>query len=102
MKYEANPVLVDAHEIVSVGPAFACDTVQRDGTWDKEGSRHLALRNGENVIADAGMLARMAPVPGDYWVRQADGYVYLNPRDTFLRKYHPVVDANEPAASAKG
>lgn len=79
MKYEAKPVIVDAEEIVGVGP------VLRDG-----GSRHLCLRNGQNVVADNGMLARMDPKPGDYWVTQADGYVYLNPKDVFERKYQPV------------
>lgn len=75
MKYQANPVVVDAEEIVSVGK------VQADG------GVHLALRNGENVSADAGMVARMMPAPGDYWVKQSDGYVYLNPKAVFERKY---------------
>jgi hypothetical protein len=78
MKYQANPVIVDAEEIVSVGEP------------QKDGSLHLALRNGDNFTADAGMVARMKPVSGDYWVKQADGYVYLNPKDVFERKYSPV------------
>ncbi len=86
-RYQANPVIVDAHKIVSVSTVFKNDTVQRDGTWDKEGSRHLALDNGENVTATADMLARMTPEPGDYWVKQEDGYIYLNPCDVFQRKY---------------
>lgn len=76
MKYQANPVEVDAQEIVSVGTPLA------------DGSVHLALRNGENVTADAGMVARMTPKEGDYWVVQEDGYTYLNPKDVFERKYH--------------
>lgn len=33
------------------------------------------------------MMARYTPVVGDYWVVQEDGYIYLNPRDVFERKY---------------
>ena len=58
-----------------------------------DGSVHLALRNGNNFTADAGMVARMNPVPGDYWMKQADGYVCLNPKDVFERKYHPAATA---------
>lgn len=75
MKYKANPVIVDAVEIVDVGPITA------------EGSRHLALRDGVNMVAVQGMLSRMTPVPGDYVVTQEDGYVYLNPKAVFERKY---------------
>ena len=75
MQYQANPVLVEAHKIVGVGPL---------GT---DGSQHVCLENGENVTATAEMRARMSPYPGDYWVIQADGYVYLNPKDVFERKY---------------
>lgn len=41
-------------------------------------------------MATAGMLARMNPNVGDYWVIQEDGYVYLNPREVFRRKYSPI------------
>lgn len=75
MKYTANPVMVDAFKIVSVGEVL------------EDGSVHVALDDGNNAIADKGMTARMAPKPGDYWVVQADGYVYLNPKDVFERKY---------------
>src|SRR5882672_8099622 len=61
MKYIANPVEVEAFKIVTVGPL----TMQ--------GSRRLELQNGELVSADSGMLARMSPVVGDYWVIQEDG-----------------------------
>jgi hypothetical protein len=87
MKYQANPVVVEAHRIVSVGPVRGNDVILPDGTWEKEGSQHLALDNGENVIASAAMRARMEPEPGDYWVKQEDGYIYLNPKDVFERKY---------------
>jgi hypothetical protein len=79
MKYIANPVEVEAQEIVSVGPIL------------EDGSMHCALRDGTNFTADKGMLARFTPSAGDYVVTQADGYVYLNPKDVFERKYRPAV-----------
>ncbi len=81
MKYSANPVIVEAHRIVSVGHMRPIDMA---------GGRRLTLENGEAVIASAEMLARMNPAVGDYWVIQSDGYVYLNPKDVFERKYSPI------------
>lgn len=78
MKYIANPVEVDAQVIIGVGTASS-----------EDGSLHLALGNGENFTAEKGMTARYFPAPGDYVVTQADGYVYLNPKDVFERKYRP-------------
>jgi hypothetical protein len=82
MKWEANPVIVDAFVIKEVGP------VQSDG------SVYLAVEDNTGMyrqeIATAAMLARMMPVIGDYWVVQEDGYVYLNPKQVFERKYHPL------------
>lgn len=78
MRYEAIPVIVEAHKIVSTG-----DRADHCGM-------NVALENGENAHATAAMMARMSPVPGDYWVIQADGYAYLNPKDVFLRKYRPI------------
>lgn len=49
----------------------------------------LHLEDGKLVSPNAGMLARMTPQIGDYWVIQDDGYIYLNPKDVFERKYHP-------------
>lgn len=82
MKYRANPVIVDAFKIVSimggqnepnVGPTYS-----------------LELDSGSIVTATAEMCARMSPTVGDYWVIQSDGYIYLNPKDVFERKYSPV------------
>lgn len=36
---------------------------------------------------DAAMLSRYTPVEGDYLVVQEDGYVYINPKAVFERKY---------------
>lgn len=88
MKYHANPVEVEAHVIVGVGQPFQDHQPDTD-----TGGRHLALQNGENVTATPEMLSRMSPVPGDYWVIQPDGYVYLNPKDVFERKYSAIPGA---------
>lgn len=81
MRYRANPVLVDASVIVSVG------------TVTGNGNLMVATEDGQSRQADAPMLARYSPVVGDYWVTQEDGYEYLNPKAVFERKYSPV---NEP------
>lgn len=80
MKYIANPVEVEAFKIVAVE------------AWDEDliheyESRELTLENGEKVKATDQMMARMEPKVGDYWVIQADGYIYLNPKEVFERKY---------------
>ena len=79
MKYVANPIEVEAHRIIGVAKKANADC-----------SVNVALENGENQLATSGMLARYTPVPGDYWVIQSDGYVYLNPKEVFERKYHTV------------
>ena len=33
------------------------------------------------------MIARYVPKTGDYLVTQEDGYIYVNPREVFERKY---------------
>ncbi len=81
MKYQANPVEVDAHIIIGVGPVTP------------QGEMHCALQNGENAIATKGMISRFIPSEGDYWVIQSDGYVYLNPKDVFERKYSSIPGA---------
>lgn len=81
MKYVANPVEADAFVIMEVFPE------QDQG----DHSRVLRLDNGELVSADKHMMSRMTPAVGDYWVIQSDGYVYLNPKDVFERKYSPIV-----------
>ena len=77
MKYVANPIAVDAFKIVSVGRT------------DEALRVHVATDDGKTRIADPGMLARYRPKAGDYWVIQADGYEYLNPKDVFEHKYTP-------------
>jgi hypothetical protein len=76
MKYIANPVEVDTFRITAVAVS--------------DRGHVLTLDDGKEVIADEGMTARMTPKVGDYWVVQSDGYVYLNPREVFERKYTPV------------
>lgn len=89
MKFIGLPVEVDAFEILAV--------------WKPEktqvGGEMLVYAKPEKVGPEQftpktfwltrEMLARYVPVIGDYVVVQADGYVYVNPRDVFLRKYRP-------------
>src|ERR1035438_3779071 len=72
MIYVARPVSVNAFKIRHVG-----------GVQPDDLRRILTLENGVYVTATAAMLARMTPVPGDYWVIQGDGYEYVNPREVF-------------------
>lgn len=77
MKYIANPVEVNAFKIVKVGPI-----ADQGGNF-----RILELEDGKLVQADPAMMSRYTPTEGDYWVVQADGYIYLNPKEVFERKY---------------
>ncbi len=79
MKYIANPVIVDAFKIVKVGPVADLSA----------GEQTLKLEDGNLVQTDKRMTARMSPQVGDYWVIQSDGYIYLNPKEVFERKYRP-------------
>lgn len=83
MKYVAKPVAVDARRITQVMPALPSGhiglKVEDAASLDLEGF----------VLATPEMLARMTPAVGDYVVTQEDGYVYLNPKDVFERKYAP-------------
>lgn len=78
-RYIANPVEVEAYVIASVG------------LREDQDGLDVALSNGVNVHATAAMVARFMPQAGDYWVVQPDGYIYLNPKDVFERKYSPVM-----------
>lgn len=84
MKYRANPVIVDAFKITKVEPMPPADPPL---------ARNLMLENGQIVVARTEMVARMEPKVGDYWVIQSDGYIYLNPKDVFERKYSPIDDS---------
>ena len=89
MRYVANPVVVEAFRIVDRFKAD-CMSGLPLGTVAT-----LKLENGETVEPTKEMMARMEPQIGDYWVISADGYIYLNPKDVFERKYRP-----ESAAAA--
>lgn len=81
----ANPVPVTAVRILGV-----TDVTKRDEGCDQfSPDLLLRLENGANFEANSGMTARHVPVAGDYVVTQEDGYVYLNPKDVFERKYSP-------------
>jgi hypothetical protein len=70
MKYIANPVEVDAFKILEVCGLFV--RLEEKEYW-------------ENITLS--MVARMTPKVGDYYVVQSDGYVYLNTKEVFERKY---------------
>jgi hypothetical protein len=73
-KYIANPVEVEA---------LVIDKVEANG----DGGARVWFDNGAWNNATPEMCSRMIPKSGDYWVIQSDGYVYLNPKDVFERKY---------------
>ncbi|SEH89642.1 hypothetical protein [Paraburkholderia hospita] len=78
MKFVANPVSVEAHQIQAVHSMLS------------DGSLPITLENGEHVPPlPPEMIARYIPVPGDYLVTQEHGYQYVNPREAFERKYAP-------------
>lgn len=82
MKYIALPVEVDAFVIQDV--------------MNATGTVEALLEDGRVVPLDRGMLARFNPIAGDYYVVQSDGYVYVNPRDVFERKYAPAPSTDAP------
>lgn len=86
MKYQANPVVVDAFRIISVEPMPNADPPL---------SRQVHTEDGNLRFATTGMVARYVPKVGDYWVIQSDGYEYLNPKDVFEHKYRQVSTLTE-------
>lgn len=81
MKYIANPVEVDAWPIEQIEQVPAGPLPGHDGR------ANLRLSDGFWVTATPEMLSRITPKVGDYYVVQSDGYVYLNPKEVFSRKY---------------
>lgn len=76
--YKGKPIIVHASEIKAVGEP------------ESDGSRVITLTGGGEKIAASGMMSRMIPTIGDYWVMvpQDDGfYEYLNPKAVFEAKY---------------
>lgn len=80
MKYQANPVIVDAFKIIGIEPMENGDTIIR------------MEEQKDEFIATKAMTARIDVKVGDYMVVQSDGYIYLNPADVFKRKYSPLVE----------
>lgn len=76
----ANPVRVSARRIAAV------DHIENE--------IHVCFEDDSSMILDAQMIARYIPVMGDYIVTQEDGYLYVNPRDVFERKYR-AIEPNE-------
>lgn len=86
LSYVANPVVVLARRIVRVV-----------GTTTDNRNNVFELEDGGEFHADEGMISRFPDAgPGDYVVEQEDGYVYLNPKGVFERKYQPLYSAPAP------
>lgn len=83
--FRANPIFVEAFKITEVAPG------------DEHGGFPVLLENGEEEDVSPQMAARHIPVVGDYWVIQGDGYVYINPKEVFERKYSPAPDDEQSA-----
>ncbi len=75
MKYISNPVTVEARRIIGCGLLVP------------EVGMELRLEDGSAFQATPGMIARYLPLVDDYVVTQEDGYVYVNPKAVFKRKY---------------
>lgn len=78
MKAIGNPVEVDFYTIL------AAKQSDHDGSWE------LTCSEGKTFVATKEMVSREAPEIGGYYVIQADGYAYLNPKHVFERKYRAV------------
>jgi hypothetical protein len=98
MRYRANPEIVDAYLILTVGDAVYHPPGRTDPVVAHWFDLPLVLDGHENVKIDEAMVARYMPVPGDYYVVQEDGYAYVNPKAVFERKYSPVEDEGEVSA----
>lgn len=74
----ANPVRVRAWQI---------DRLEKGefGTAALDAENHGTCLTPEQTV-------RYEPVPGDYVVTQEDGYVYVNPKDVFERKYSLITE----------
>ena len=84
MKYIANPVEVTAAQIAGVEPQTG-----------NVPSGHVTciMYDATRVVLTPEQTVRYSPTIGDYIVTQSDGYVYVNPKAIFERKYTRVSDA---------
>src|SRR6185437_5845262 len=80
--HKANPVRVNARAVVELTADTHC------------GGFMAKLCDGSRFHITAAMSVRHTPIVGDYIVTQEDGYVYVNPKDVFERKYSPIAKAN--------
>jgi hypothetical protein len=89
MKYIANPVEVTAYQIREVIGSHSPNASQGLTSYDLVIGPADNSSPDQNVTATPEMCSRMVPKVGDYWVIQEDGYIYLNPKEVFERKYRP-------------
>lgn len=76
--HTANPVRVNASAIARIGAHNGASQIT------------VGTKDGIDHIITPDMLSRYSPVLGDYVVIQEDGYVYVNPKAVFERKYSPL------------
>lgn len=97
MLYQAKPVKVAAWKILVVHPArFSLEEgkyfpIKKAGEpcgIITEDTSHSSGTCWVDVTSE--MTARYFPEPGDYLVKQEDGYLYINPKAVFERKYEPL------------
>jgi hypothetical protein len=79
MKYIANPVEVDAFVITGIG-----------NNLGENFGQEVKVDDGSTRLITPEQMARMTPVVGDYFVIQSDGYIYINPKTVFERKYSQI------------
>ena len=81
--FVAKPVVVSAEVIDSIVDL----KLSHKAGYASDDYVIIMLINGEKVVLNQGQIARYVPIAGDYFIRQADGYEYVNPKDVFERKY---------------
>jgi hypothetical protein len=74
----ANPVHVNASPICNIGEPNGAGQVL------------VVTEDGSHHVLTPEMLSRIAPQHDDYVVIQSDGYIYVNPKAVFERKYSPI------------
>lgn len=86
MKYQANPVIVEAHTVISIDGPDIC------------GYNHLLLDNETLLKLDDPIIPCTQPQIGDYVVTRANGHVSVEPKAMFEHKYSPLPVSAEKAA----
>jgi hypothetical protein len=76
-----------SHKVVE---AEVIERVEIDGTDHRISTGRIRVEGGETIEAPRGFFARNKPMPGDYLVRYADGYLSWSPKSAFEDGYTEV------------